>query len=193
MEKKYGSDTLISLMDSGRKQVLNYRNEFPNRILVPEEVSSPVIMLNSYSYQKGAWVLHMLRKEVGDDIFFKILKDFYKKYKYSNANTDDFIRIANKDSKKNINLLLEPWLYTSDLPEYKVHWEFKNGKVTGKIIQTQEGSLFINNVYLLINYPNIPVLKKISINSKNQSFEFNSTISPTDIVVDPHSHILKGE
>ena len=193
MENKYGEDTLISLMANGRSNVLNLKNEFPNRVLVPEKVYDPITMLNAYSYQKGAWVLHMLRKEVGDDTFFKILKDFYSKYKYSNANTDDFISIANKGSDVNVKLLLEPWLYTSDLPKYKVQWKFENGKVSGNIIQTQEGSLFINNVYILLEYPNIPVLKKVYINSKNQSFEFGSSTSPLNIVVDPHNHILKGE
>ncbi|MCH7773858.1 MAG: M1 family metallopeptidase, partial [Bacteroidetes bacterium] len=41
-------------------------------------------------YNKGAWVLHMLRWELGDKIFFKILREYYRKYKYSNASTGDF-------------------------------------------------------------------------------------------------------
>ena len=191
MENKYGEDTLKSLMNEGRSLVLKYRNEFPNRILVPEKVENPNVMLNAYSYQKGAWVLHMLRMEVGDDVFLKILKDFYSKYKYSNANTDDFIRVATKTSKKEVKLLLEPWLYSSVLPKYNIKWSFNNGKITGSIVQTQEGPLFINSVYLLLEYKNITVLKKASINSKNQSFEFESTVSPSDIIIDPHNYILK--
>ena len=47
-------------------------------------------LLNPNSYQKGAWVLHMLRHELGDDIFWKGMRSFYEKYKNSNALTDDF-------------------------------------------------------------------------------------------------------
>ena len=191
MEKKYGQDSLISIMNDGRSRILNYKNKYPHRVLVPKSSYDPNVMLNAYSYQKGAWVLHMLRMEVGNAVFNKILKDFYSKYKYSNANTDDFIAIAAKDSKKNIKLLLEPWLYSSDLPKYELKWEYNNGKVRGHITQIQEGSLFINNVFIMLEYPNIKVLKKVYINSKDQSFEFNSTTSPLNVIIDPHNYILK--
>jgi aminopeptidase N len=191
MEKKYGQDTLISIMNDGRISVLNYKNKYPYKVLVPKMNYDPNAMLNAYSYQKGAWVLHMLRMEVGDKIFNKILKDFYSKYKYSNANTDDFIAIASKDSERNIKLLLEPWLYTSDLPKYEVEWKYEKGKVVGNLLQKQEGSLFINNVFIMLEYPNIKVLKEIHIKSKNQSFEFNSTTAPLNVVIDPHNYILK--
>lgn len=193
MENKHGKDTLIYSMAKGRSYILKYKDKYPNRVLVPKKVDNPVTMLNAYSYQKGAWVLHMIRKEVGDDVFFKILKDFYSKFKYSNANTSDFISIADNSSETDIKLLLEPWLYSSDLPEYKLEWKFENGKVMGEIIQTQEGSLFLNNVYLLLDYTNIPVLKKVSIGSKDQSFEFESSTSPLSIELDPRNYILKGE
>ncbi len=193
MEKKYGEDTLIYLMDNARLSVLKYKNEYPNRVLVPEKVNNPIIMLNAYSYHKGAWVLHMIRNEIGDDVFFKKLKDFYSKYKYSNASTSDFIDMFSKDYGKDIKLLLEPWIYSNFLPKYEVKWKFEKGKVSGNIIQTQEGSLFLNNVYLLLDYPNTPVTKKVSISSKNQSFEFESSTFPLNIVVDPHNYILKDE
>ena len=193
MESKYGQDTLTSLMTNGRSLVLSFKNEFPNRVLVPEKVENPNSMLNAYSYQKGAWILHMLRMEVGNDIFYKILKEFYSKYKYSNASTNNFIGIVSELYGHDAKQLLEPWFYSSDLPKYKVTWDFKNNKVSGVITQTQEGSLFLNNVFVTLKYPNIEVLKKIIIESKQQSFEFDSTTSPLDIIIDPHNFVLKDK
>ncbi len=193
MENKYGKDTLNSLMNRSRLLVLKYKNMFPNDVLVPKEVKDPNSMLNPYSYHKGAWVLHMLRLEVGDDTFFKILREFYTKYKYSNANSEDFIRIASNVSGNNVKVLLEPWLYSNELPKYTVNWSHENGKVIGNIIQENKNALFTNNVYLLLEYPNIPaVIKKIHIDSKNQKFEFNSTVSPSNIIIDPQNFILRN-
>jgi len=192
MENKYGQDTLLSLMATGRSSVLSFKNKFPNRILVPNKVKDPNSMLNTYSYQKGAWVLHMLRMEVGDDIFYKILKQFYSSHKYYNANTNNFISTINSVIGKSIEPLLEPWLNSSDLPKYNIEWKFENNKISGIITQTQEGSLFLNNVFVMLEYPNIQVLKSITIESKQQTFEFDSTTSPLNIIIDPHNYILKG-
>ena len=50
-------------------------------------------LLNRNSYQKGGWVLHMLRGEVGDEVFFEGIQDYYRAYRHGNADTDDFQRV----------------------------------------------------------------------------------------------------
>lgn len=192
MESKY-PDTLNVILEKERLMVLDYKSEFPNSVLVPKKVSDPNMMLNPYSYQKGAWVLHMIKSEIGDDNFYKVLSSFYRKYKFSNANTNEFVSIISKVYGKDIKPLLEPWLYSSSLPVYQVKWKFNNGKVKGIVEQLQDGPVFINDLYLLYNYPNIPVLKKISITSKSQKFEFDSSTAPLSLEVDPHNLILKGK
>ena len=192
LENKYGKDTLDYLMNESRLRVLAFKNKYPNKVLVPEVVNSPNEMLNTYSYQKGAWVLHMLRIELGDDTFFKILKTFYSAYKYSNANTNDFISVASKVSEVNIKPLLEPWLYSNTLPKYDVKWTYSDGKIIGEIVQ-QQGDTFKNTIDLLIKYSNTSVLKRVKIESKNQSFEFSSNTSPNSVILDPHNSILKDK
>jgi aminopeptidase N len=54
-------------------------------------------LLNPNSYQKGAWVLHMLRMKVGDSLFHQGLRDYYSVFRLSNADSDDF-RIAMEES-----------------------------------------------------------------------------------------------
>jgi len=62
-------------------------------------------------YDKGAWVLHMLRWEVGDSSFFNILKNYYDTYKYSNASISDFKYVSEKVSGKNLDKFFEQWVY----------------------------------------------------------------------------------
>ncbi|MEN8138643.1 MAG: M1 family metallopeptidase [Bacteroidota bacterium] len=192
MEYKYGKEKMAALMVSERRRVLNYKNKFPYRVLVPAKVDDPNIMLNPYSYQKGAWLLHMLRSEVGDDTFFEILGAFYQKFKYSNANTDDFIKVAESVSKKDLKRFFNPWLYSYELPEYEGEWEYSNGKVIGKIKQIQKEAVFTNTMVVLLKYDNgKSTTERIEINSKTVDFEIISDKKPVDVFFDPNNLILK--
>jgi aminopeptidase N len=62
-------------------------------------------------YDKGAWVLHMLRWEVGDSSFFNILKNYYETYKYSNASISDFKYVSEKVSGKDLDKFFDQWVY----------------------------------------------------------------------------------
>lgn len=57
-------------------------------------------------YDKGAWVLHMLRSDIGDKEFFNGLRNYYNKYKYKNASTFDFITVMESASGKNLSQFL---------------------------------------------------------------------------------------
>ena len=67
-------------------------------------------------YQKGAWTLHMLREEVGDSIFKKGIKSYLNKYRFLNANTNDFIAEMEEASGKDLVELFELWLAEKDFP-----------------------------------------------------------------------------
>lgn len=63
-------------------------------------------------YNKGAWVLHMLRGVVGDSVFFKILTTYYDKYKYSNANTRDFKKLCEDIYGSDLTYFFDQWVFT---------------------------------------------------------------------------------
>ena len=74
------------------------------------------LLLNPNAYQKGAWILHMLRQEMGDTAFFLGLKDFYATYKFRNANTLDFFRSMQPYSHKNLDNFISQWVYQEGHP-----------------------------------------------------------------------------
>ena len=73
-------------------------------------------LFNVNVYVRGALVLHALRQETGDAVFFEILRAFYDEYAYSNATTDDFITTAEAVSDESLDDLFEVWLYGDTLP-----------------------------------------------------------------------------
>ena len=68
-------------------------------------------------YLRGALVLHALRMEVGDDVFFNILKTYYETYANSNAYTKDFIAIAESVSGQDLDALFDGWLHSDNIPD----------------------------------------------------------------------------
>jgi len=68
-------------------------------------------------YNKGAMVLHMLRRVVGDDKFFDGLRQFYATWKFRKAGTDDFRRAMEKASGLDLVPFFDGWIYGSAVPE----------------------------------------------------------------------------
>ena len=68
-------------------------------------------------YYRGALTLHSLRLEVGDDIFFDILRSYYGRFRDANAATGDFIAVAEEVSARRLDEFFDAWLYQVELPD----------------------------------------------------------------------------
>ncbi|MFF1697033.1 M1 family metallopeptidase [Streptomyces sp. NPDC058257] len=73
-------------------------------------------MFASAVYQRGAMTLQVLRERIGDKAFFKLLPAWTKQNRHGNANTDDFIKLAEKISGKQLDALFQTWLFTKGKP-----------------------------------------------------------------------------
>ncbi|MCG7204947.1 M1 family metallopeptidase [Streptomyces arenae] len=73
-------------------------------------------MFASAVYQRGAMTLQMLRERIGDTAFFRLLPAWTKLHRYGNADTADFIRLAEKISGQQLDDLFQTWLFTTGKP-----------------------------------------------------------------------------
>ncbi|MER6130065.1 M1 family metallopeptidase [Streptomyces sp. NPDC001795] len=82
------------------------------------EVADPQrdTMFASAVYQRGAMTLQALRERIGDTAFFKLLPAWTKLHRYGNANTEDFIRLAEKVSGQKLDDLFQKWIFTTGKP-----------------------------------------------------------------------------
>ena len=71
-------------------------------------------------YNKGAVVLHMLRRLVGDEAFFRGLRRFYAESRFTKAGTDDFRAAMEAESGRSLERFFERWIYGSTLPQTDV-------------------------------------------------------------------------
>jgi aminopeptidase N len=67
-------------------------------------------------YNKGAMVLHMLRRLMGDEAFFAGLRDFYATWRYAKAGTDDFRLAMEKAGGQPLERFFERWIYSGAIP-----------------------------------------------------------------------------
>lgn len=72
-------------------------------------------LFNDGVYDRGALTLHALRFKIGDELFFKILKNYVKRYQGANASTDNFIAIAEEFSGQDLQEFFNNWLYKKEL------------------------------------------------------------------------------
>jgi aminopeptidase len=78
----------------------------------------PTRLFNQVVYLRGGLTLHVLRLHVGDEAFFKILREWAQRYQYSNATTQDFIDLAVEVSgDAGVPALMDTWLYQDALPD----------------------------------------------------------------------------
>ena len=66
-------------------------------------------------YVRGAMTLHALRGEIGDDAFFRTLRQYLSRHAGGNASTSDFVEVAEQVSGQDLDDLFQAWLY-ADVP-----------------------------------------------------------------------------
>ncbi len=120
LKETQGEVAYEKVMLKAQKSITQFHHRFPNLVMVPQKIEDPNLMLNTYSYQKGAWFLHTLQKELGNALFWKIIQNFYQKFKFKNVNSDDFKNFVEKESKKDLTALFDLWLYKSELPPFEL-------------------------------------------------------------------------
>ena len=83
----------------------------------PAVVSRPEDIFADNTYDRGALTLYALRLKVGDAAFYRTLRTYYRTYRYRNATSADFIRVAVREGHQpGVQKLLHAWLYEQPVP-----------------------------------------------------------------------------
>lgn len=139
LEDAYGRAYLEERLISERQQVIAFANRYSGPV-IDTTITDWNKLLSPNAYQKGGWVLHMLRREVGEQEFWKGLQAYYAAFRDGNALTVDFQRIMEEVCKCSLSSFFQQWLYLPGVPELKVEWAYRpNGEVSFKVAQEQRG------------------------------------------------------
>jgi hypothetical protein len=90
-------------------------------------------------YNKGAMVLHMLRRLMGDDAFFGGVRAFYKEWRFRKAGTDDFQRAMEKAAGRDLQRFFDAWIFGADIPRLKFSYRIAETEAMVRFDQPGDG------------------------------------------------------
>jgi len=193
VEHKHGKDSMNRLLNKQKIQIAEYHKKAPTSSIIDLKVNKLTDLLNTNTYQKGAWILHMLRYELGDELFFKGIKKYYQIFKNGNALTKDFQYVMEEVSGKSLDWFFEQWLYSPTLPSVKTAYKYnkRNKTLELTITQTQATKLFTYRLAVLFISDNEErVFKEFNIDKRENRFEISLKNKPDKIVSDPYNNLL---
>ena len=146
LEKTKGREAFRTYM---REKAANYFAYEKQRSAPIHDVTTENLfdLLNPNNYEKGGWVLHMLRGRLGDKVFFAGLRAYYREHKESTATTEDLRSALERASGKNLKAFFKRWVYEAGHPIYKITWEpVGRGRTRSTLGQEQPGEAFTDPI-----------------------------------------------
>ena len=152
-------------------------------------------------YEKGAWVIHMLRGIMGDAAFFDFLRGLRKRFEHKTLTTEDFRRQAAKNVPEGypdpgLNDFFEQWVYDTGIPKFKLHYRVggKGARYTlhARLTQTNVPESFSVIVPVTIYYGGgTPLTKHVKTEGETTEFLAPLRERPARVVVDPFGELLR--
>src|SRR6266849_6123324 len=150
------------------------------------------------AYEKGAWVLYMLRHQLGEDAFYRGLKHYLEVNRGKNVVTADLARAIEEATHVNIDQFLGQWVYGAGAPKFDLNYAYDNEKhqvaLTVKQTQKVEGrvGIFRVPVELEITTASGPKLYNITVSKDKQTFSLPAQSAPLMVLFDKGGHVLKS-
>ncbi len=138
-ERDRESNTLPSLLRQMRRTALESSSSGPIYLGYRlGHIQGDDRIFRAIVYNKGAMVLHMLRRLVGDDAFFAGIRAFYQQWKFKKAGTDDFRSIMEKAADRDLHRFFETWVFGSSIPRLKFSFHVSEEGATLRFDQHDE-------------------------------------------------------
>jgi aminopeptidase N len=192
---------------NGKKAYFDYMKKFDygyfsGTVYAPEE------FINNYAvyttvYNKGAWVLHMLRGVMGDSLFFGACREYYERYKYSNAETFQLIEVFEEFYGQKLDWFFDQWVYKgTGRPKYEYSWrfeDFQDQKGSGiytvrlQLKQVQKEDIEVYKMPLRVTINTVLGEKEFTIfnDSREQTLQLVVDSEPKEVLIDKDGWVLK--
>jgi aminopeptidase N len=191
---KNGNDSMLYGLYSSARSIFAVSNDV--RPIVTREFASPDDIFGYLAYDKGSFILRMLRSQLGDELYRKCILTYLEQHKFGNVVTEDLARVVEELSGRSYDQFFDQWVYHAHYPEIDAgySWDEKDKLAKISIRQTQETS----DQVLLFNFPlavafktsNGIVEQTMTVKDKSQDFYFPLDSAPRIVRLDPHLAVL---
>lgn len=194
-EHKYGKDQADYGLQNDLDAYLQ-EAEIEEKRLIRYYYDHRMEMFDRHSYQKGGRVLHMLRNYVGDEAFFLSLNKYLKDNAYTSVEIHNLRLAFEEVVGEDLNWFFNQWFLEKGHPVLKTSWEYNAsaGKVVLNLKQVQKGEgivqIFKLPMYIDMYYGNTRIREEITMDQREQEFEFKVHQKPDLVNVDGEKMLL---
>ena len=193
IENEYGKEEYTKGIIKARKSVYDMSVKMPDFSIVSNRTAEKEDVTSGITYQKGAWVIHMLRNLIGEKNFKKGIQNYYAKYFNANTTTSEFRAEMEKVSGKDLKLFFKQWLYQPINPTINASWKYDAN--TKKLnVQLQQAQKYLYNVPVEIGFykkgASTPTILTMNLKEKDQLFSFPLATAPEKLELDPRALLL---
>ena len=123
-EHAYGRDDFTDGLRQAAERVWAWYDRNPDYRIVHDDLDDMARVTSVATYQKGAWVLHMLRGRMGDEAFWRGVRLYYARHMNGTASTDDFMQAMEEASATDHGAFFDQWLRQGGNPRFEGSWEY---------------------------------------------------------------------
>jgi aminopeptidase N len=192
-EYTYGRDTMARGLRRDRESIVRYHEKNPKAAIVTPANAKLDNILSTNSYQKGGWFLHMLRRQLGDEAFWKGISTYYRRFQNGNALTEDFQNVMEEASGDTLGEFFRQWVYTPGQPTIKGSWSFAGGILTVEINQAQTADIVYQtalDIGIISDRNVAPRVETVQLYRRQQMFSIKLEKEPVEVVLDPNVWLL---
>ncbi len=193
IEHAYGRDEFVDGLRRSRETVLDFYAKTPDYRVVHENLDDMSRVTTRMTYEKGGWVLHMLRQRLGDERFWAGIRTYYERFRNATASTSDFREAMEAVSGDDLTPFFQQWLYRGGVPRLAGVWSWDGSArtVTIDLRQTQPGPPFRIPVEVAIETAGAsPRVERIELTGASAHVVFPVEREPSGLVIDPAVRLL---
>ncbi len=195
-EAHYGKDEADSDRWTAARQWFAQHNLYTKPIVRHDFDDSSEFDGNAYT--KGAWVLYMLRHQLGDEAFYAGLKHYLEVNRGKNVVTADLIKAIEEATHINVDQFFDQWVYGAGAPKFDISYTYdaekKQVALMVKQTQTVEGRVGLFRVPVDVEITNAtgPKLYPVVVSKAEETFTFPSDSAAQMVIFDKGTQILKS-
>jgi len=194
-ESKGEDEFRFGLDGEVRSSVFADQNQ--RRPIVYNVYNNPLSVLGAFAYPKPAAVLHMLRTELGDELFWRGVNAYLRQHRHRNADTHQFRRAMEEATGRDLEEWFQQWLLSPGHPDFKVRWEWLEPTRAARIVvqqtQKQEGGVPLYKVPVKIGCLVAGEWRDFTVlcDKAEQEFQFPLPTRPSLVLFDKQRDLLK--
>jgi aminopeptidase N len=136
-EHEYDKDEAAYYLLGEAQSYLSEDSDRYRRPIVTNIYREAIELYDRHLYEKGACVYHMIRTELGDELFDRFIHTFVRDNAHKTVETIDLLRAIDKSTGRNLAFLFDQYVYRGGHPDYKVAYSWDGDSKLAKLTVTQ--------------------------------------------------------